>query len=596
MKISHTLPFTLLSLAVSFSLPAFAQLPVGGQFAAGTTGTITQNNDTLTVNTFSDKAIINWESFSIGAANRVRFDQPSVTSAVLNRVLVNDPSQIMGTLSSNGRVFLVNSAGILVGQGATLDLAGFSASTLNIRNEDFLAGKLLFEGAASAGSVQNFATIKTTSGGHVYLIAPKVENLGSIESANGDIILAAGQSVQIVDSATPGVRVEFSGNGEVINLGHLLVNAARIGIVGAVLQNKGTIAASGVIQKGGRIFLSARDSAQFSDSVIEADSLTFPEGKGILRIDNATLTLNELSPVNEYHQTGAELKGSASLVVNQKFNQEAGKISLDKINLTQQNGRLDFAALEAKIVQLNALAGDIGHTGYISANNVQAKASGAITFSHPSTKIDNLSAEAGTGIRVNNNESNANPFTINNLSTTNGYVYVENPGDITLTGRINAPTDTVYMESQAQITLGQITSKGVDLNTNGGVRSSDRNLLNIEADHLKITATGPVDLLIQAKSADVNADGPINIRAIPPLSMVDPVLNQSTEKAEAAREQFNTENKPLALLTLASSASSNTSEETTGGKADSFGSDSQETSPSPTPKAKEKKPVKRCLP
>lgn len=68
--------------------------------------------------TNSPGAIINWQGFSIGASETTRFIQQSTASSVLNRVIGPDPSVILGTLTSNGRVFLINPSGILFGQGA----------------------------------------------------------------------------------------------------------------------------------------------------------------------------------------------------------------------------------------------------------------------------------------------------------------------------------------------------------------------------------------------------------------------------------------------------------------------------------------------
>ena len=58
--------------------------------------------------------------------------QQSASSAVLNRVVGADISQIHGQLLSNGRVFLINPAGILIGAGAVIDTAGFVGSTLKM--------------------------------------------------------------------------------------------------------------------------------------------------------------------------------------------------------------------------------------------------------------------------------------------------------------------------------------------------------------------------------------------------------------------------------------------------------------------------------
>ncbi len=72
----------------------------------GSAGFATSGN-TLTV-TNTPGTIINWQGFSIGSNEVTRFAQQSASSAVLNRVVGNDPSNILGTLQSNGRVFLIN--------------------------------------------------------------------------------------------------------------------------------------------------------------------------------------------------------------------------------------------------------------------------------------------------------------------------------------------------------------------------------------------------------------------------------------------------------------------------------------------------------
>ena len=140
-----------LAVATCFTSGSYA-LPTDPTVAAGN-ATFNQVGKVLNV-TNSNGAIINWNTFSIGAGETTRFIQTSASSSVLNRVLSNDPSLIYGTLSSNGRVWLVNPAGIMVGAGGRVDVAGFVASTLNIRNEDFLAGKNLFQNTPGAGSVR----------------------------------------------------------------------------------------------------------------------------------------------------------------------------------------------------------------------------------------------------------------------------------------------------------------------------------------------------------------------------------------------------------------------------------------------------------
>ena len=94
----------------------------------------------------SNGAIINWQDFSIAQNESVRFIQESAVSSVLNRVVSGIPSEILGSLDSNGRVFLINPNGIVIGEGARIDTAGLVASTLNISNEDFSNQELRFTG------------------------------------------------------------------------------------------------------------------------------------------------------------------------------------------------------------------------------------------------------------------------------------------------------------------------------------------------------------------------------------------------------------------------------------------------------------------
>ncbi|MBU4117558.1 MAG: filamentous hemagglutinin N-terminal domain-containing protein, partial [Proteobacteria bacterium] len=246
---------------------AFACLFAAGQAQAnGTNPTVVEGQASFStlgsslniVN--SPGAIINWQGFSIGAGETTRFIQQSAASSVLNRVIGPDPSSILGTLTSNGRVFLINPSGILVGQGAHIDVAGLVASTLNLSNQDFLAGRLNFADNSLAGTVENQGSITTPSGGSVYLVGSSVTNSGIINSPQGDVILAAGQSVKIFDSSTPGVRVEVTANdNSVVNLGEILAQSGEIGIYGAVLRNAGIIDADQVVREaGGKIVLRAK--------------------------------------------------------------------------------------------------------------------------------------------------------------------------------------------------------------------------------------------------------------------------------------------------------------------------------------------------
>ena len=264
----------------------------------------------------SPGTIINWQGFSIGAGETTRFIQQSAASSVLNRVIGPDPSSILGTLTSNGRIFLINPSGILVGQDAHIDVSGLVASTLNLNNQDFLEGRLNFSANSLAGKVENQGSITTPSGGSVYLVGSNVTNSGIINSPQGDVILVAGQSVKIFDSSTPGVRVEVTASdNSVVNLGGILAQSGEIGIYGAVLRNAGIIDADQVVRDiNGKIVLRAKQ-----DVTLDASSRLSANGEqgGEITVQSETGT-TLVSGSIEAKGTGAGQTGGTVQVLGDK--------------------------------------------------------------------------------------------------------------------------------------------------------------------------------------------------------------------------------------------------------------------------------------
>ncbi len=249
--------------------------PQGGQVVSGQATIARQGN--LTTITSTPGAILQWQSFSVGAGEIARFNQQSASSSVLNRVVGQDPSQILGALQSNGRVFLINPNGILFGPGARVDVNGLVASTLALSNEDFLAGRLNFRAGDKAGAVVNQGTISTPAGGRVYLVAPSVENSGVITTPQGATLLAAGRQVSLVDSASPYVDVIVSAPADrALNVGEVVAAGGSIGIYGALINQRGRLDAdSMVVGENGRIVLKAS-----GDTLLEAGSRTTARGAG----------------------------------------------------------------------------------------------------------------------------------------------------------------------------------------------------------------------------------------------------------------------------------------------------------------------------
>src|SRR5580704_1008621 len=135
--------------------PASGQhLPTGGTVTTGTATIVQPNATTLNINQSTNQAIINWNTFSVGSGDTVNFNQPSSSSATLNRVLGSTPSWIAGTINAPGTVLLVNPNGIMITKSGVINTGSFAASTLDIKDSDFLAGNYKFTGnGASAGVI-----------------------------------------------------------------------------------------------------------------------------------------------------------------------------------------------------------------------------------------------------------------------------------------------------------------------------------------------------------------------------------------------------------------------------------------------------------
>lgn len=259
-----------LAVAACFSSAALAN-PTSPTVVHGT-ASFSQSGNILNV-TNSHNAIINWGSFSIGVNELTKFIQPSALSAVLNRVVGQDPSAILGALQSNGRVFLLNPNGIVFGAGSQINVAGLVASTLNLSNADFLAGRMNFTDGAGAGTVLNQGAINAT-GGPVYMIGNAVTNNGIITNPGGEVVLAAGNSVELVNPGTPNLRVEIQAdNNEARNLGSVVADAGRIGIYAGLIKQGGVINANSAVAEGGRIMLK---STKRTD--LESGSVTSARG------------------------------------------------------------------------------------------------------------------------------------------------------------------------------------------------------------------------------------------------------------------------------------------------------------------------------
>ena len=275
----RALPLALLFCALTASGPARAG-PEGGQVISGTVDIVRTSPERLDIVQDSDKAIIDWRSFSIDAGEHAHFEQPSSSSITLNRVTGGAHSSIFGRLTANGRIMLINPNGILFGGSASVDVGGLVATTIDIRDEDFMAGRFNFDtGGSAGGTVVNRGTITAAEGGLVALVAPGVENSGVIRARLGRVTLASGNSFTLDLHGDGLIRIGIDDR-----VAERLV-AADGAELKALVGNSGTIGADGgvvVLLAAG----AAKDVVDYAinmEGIVEARSAEERNGGIVLR-------------------------------------------------------------------------------------------------------------------------------------------------------------------------------------------------------------------------------------------------------------------------------------------------------------------------
>ncbi|MFD1745489.1 beta strand repeat-containing protein [Rhizobium helianthi] len=266
-QLTSTTALILLSTIVTHPTHA-NDLPSGASVAAGQVS-IGSTGSAMTVHQGSENAIVNWNSFSIGRDSSVEFVQPSGSSAILNRVTGTTGSSISGSLKANGQVYLINPNGIAITPSGTVSVGGgFVASTLDMTDEDFLAGKPRFSGNGASKAVTNAGTVRIGRGGYAALIGGTVSNDGLIEVETGKIGLGSGEQATL----------DLSGDG-------FLQVAVPTGKSGdePLIQNRGKISASGgqVVISAATAQNAARHAINLSGSV-EANSMSGSRGKIVI--------------------------------------------------------------------------------------------------------------------------------------------------------------------------------------------------------------------------------------------------------------------------------------------------------------------------
>ncbi|MEX4439019.1 filamentous hemagglutinin N-terminal domain-containing protein [Haemophilus influenzae] len=302
-------------------------LPQEGQVVLGE-ATFSTTGNKMTINQKKPTTQIDWKSFDIGKNKEVEFIQPNSNSVAYNRVTGGNASQIQGKLKANGKVYLANPNGVIITEGAEINVAGLFATTKDLEKisengngngnsnkftRKLKNGQVVTEGqVVKEGQVINEGNI--TAQDFVVLNGDEVINKGKIDATNGKVYLSSGDNFTFTLLPDSGISVALEDNA-----------------VRGIVKNEGII-------KAGDITLNAKgrnqalDSLVVNNGVLEATKVSNRNGKVVLSAGNVELN-NKSDIKGEIVTFGADVTSNNELKDNIKITSKTGsKVTSPKIN------------------------------------------------------------------------------------------------------------------------------------------------------------------------------------------------------------------------------------------------------------------------
>ncbi|MBU3578134.1 autotransporter-associated beta strand repeat-containing protein, partial [Polynucleobacter sp. UK-Kesae-W10] len=509
---------SLLAVPSAFAAPAANALPTNGQVVAGQ-ASINQAGNVMNINQSTQRAVINWDSFNVGKNATVNFNQPNANSSTLNRVNGASKSMIDGAIRSNGQVIFVNPNGVVFGKGAEVNTGGLVATTMDIKDSDYMSGKMKFSGGES-GKVINKGTI-TANGvnGYIALMAPEVRNQGiliaNIANSNS-IALVSGTKVTLSfnGSQLTDVTVDASAINSLVSNKHAIItNGGQIIIAAnaasnlkaSVINNTGTINSDSITTSGGKVFLTAGTVNQ--SGAVSANSET--QNAGQVVISGNQIKLNESSKTTA---TGAT-SGGQILIGKTNANTAQSQVNADVVAVAKgaivdasatKNGNGGSISIWSQVQTMvagtlkamgGAISGNGGNIDTSSAKTVTYGSSLVVDTTAPHGKTGNWTTDPLTIIIDSSNASvlsnalNTTNVTLDATAATCGIVACTQSSTPVITFLADVysanPLTSLYLNAQggsinvnSNVTAGtvyavaQTININGSLNTNGGSNSS----------------------------------------------------------------------------------------------------------------------------
>ncbi|PUE55266.1 two-partner secretion domain-containing protein [Limnohabitans parvus] len=504
-----TASFAFVSLA--WAAPATNALPTSGTVVQGA-ASMSQTANQLNITQSTQRAAINWQSFDIGSQARVQVYQPNAQSVLLNRVVGATPSQIFGQMQANGHVILVNPNGVLFGKDGSVNAGGFTASTLNISDANFMAGNMVYERNGSTAGIVNQGNITTAPGGYVALLGAAVSNEGSIHTQGGSVVMGAGETIKVPVSGTGRIKLELtpaainasvSNSGSIVTEGgQVYMQALALNRAAAQILQSGSIDTTG--EKGGDVNVLADGGQIRVNGSITANSNNGTAGGDIyIGRDKDTNVLAAVGNVSgaTLESRGGFVETSGDWLGTKGVTVLANEWLLDPSDITISN------ATSSNVTGTNPAdivpTGGAGTSSVVNVGTIQTAINGGTSVT---IKTTNSSNDTGTGAGnitiadelnlVNNSTENA---TLKLIADNGIFVNKKITGSTGTSSSGTTPTGLVNIDMLAKgnfkgSNTDSPSSKGITLNstivTNGTVTldGTSRNTSNVVTGVIPSTA------------------------------------------------------------------------------------------------------------
>lgn len=370
---------------------------------------VTQTENKMTIKQETPTTQIDWHSFDIGKNKEVEFKQPNANSVAYNRVTGGNASHIQGKLTANGKVYLANPNGVIITQGAEINVAGLLATTKDLERISENGNTNQFTRKAKNGQVPKEGQVvkegqvinegNITAQDFVVLNGDEVINKGKIDATNGKVYLSSGYnftftlpdssiSVALEDNAAQGI-VKNEGS---IKAGEITLSAkGRKEALDSLVMNNGVLEATQVSNRNGKVVLSAdeiklNDKSDIKGEVVSfvADVTSNNEPKNKIKITSQTGS-KVTSPEINFKGKSVNINGNFGRENNTKHYNDEHKRLKTEVNIDVPNTENIRIADQDKdntgtdsFIQTGALSSLLANNGKVTLKGNEVNISGRI--------------------------------------------------------------------------------------------------------------------------------------------------------------------------------------------------------------------------